>query len=87
MKCTSTGRNVPHYPALSGIWWSFFARAVKGELTPQETMTGLATAQDEAMARLKLDKYVPKLNPLKSRGLLAESSGGLQNRSECLKNR
>ncbi len=66
-KWTDTGPNVPHYPALSGIWWSFIARAVKGELTPQQTMTGLARAQDEAMARLKLEKYAPKLNPLRDR--------------------
>lgn len=66
-KWTPTGRNVPHYPALSGLWWSFIAEAIKGQSTPQEAMTGLARAQDEAMAKLKLDKYSPKLNPLGSR--------------------
>jgi glycerol transport system substrate-binding protein len=66
-KWTPTGRNVPHYPALSGLWWSFIADAVKGKSTPQEAMTGLARAQDEAMAKLKLEKYAPRLNPLKSR--------------------
>lgn len=66
-KWTDTGPNVPHYPALSGIWWTYIARAVKGELTPQQAMTGLARAQDEAMANLKLENHTPKLNPLKSR--------------------
>lgn len=66
-KWTDTGPNVPHYPALSGIWWSTIARAVKGELNPQETMTALAEAQDEVMAKLKLERYAPKLNPLRSR--------------------
>lgn len=66
-KWTPTGLNVPHYPALSGIWWSFLAQAVKGELAPQEAMSGLARAQDEAMAKLKLEMYAPKLNPLQNR--------------------
>ena len=64
---TDTGPNVPHYPALSALWWSFIARAVKKELSPQETMTALAKAQDEALAKLKLERYSPHLNPLKSR--------------------
>jgi glycerol transport system substrate-binding protein len=66
-KWTPSGRNVPHYPALSGIWWTFIARAVTGELTPQEAMTGLARAQDDAMAELRLEKYAPILNPPVSR--------------------
>ncbi len=74
-KWTDTGPNVPHYPALSGIWWSFLARAVAGELTPQETMTGLARAQDDAMGRLKLERYAPKLNPLKSRAYWLNRKG------------
>jgi glycerol transport system substrate-binding protein len=64
---TGTGPNVPHYPALSSIWWTYIARAVKGELTPQQAMTGLAMAQDEAMAKFKLEYYAPELNPLRSR--------------------
>ena len=66
-KWTDSGLNVPHYPALSGIWWSFIAQAVKGELTPQEAMTALAKAQDDAMSKLKLEQYTPKLNPPQSR--------------------
>ncbi len=66
-KWTPTGLNVPHYPALSGIWWSFIARAVRGELTPQQAMSGLARAQDDAMAKLKLAKFAPKLSPVQSR--------------------
>jgi glycerol transport system substrate-binding protein len=74
-KWTPTGRNVPHYPALSGLWWAFIADAIKGKSTPQEAMTGLARAQDEAMAKLKLEKYAPRLNPLKSRDYWLHRSG------------
>ena len=66
-KWTDNGPNVPHYPALSGLWWSYIARATKGELTAQEAMTALARAQDKAMENLKLEKFTPKLNPMKSR--------------------
>lgn len=66
-KWTGSGLNVPHYPALSGLWWSTIARAITGELTPQETMDTLAFTQDEMMAKLKLARYAPRLNPLQSR--------------------
>lgn len=64
---TGTGLNVPHYPALSGIWWSTIAQAVTGKLTPQETMTTLAQKQDELMAKLKLERYAPQLSEPQSR--------------------
>jgi len=60
-------QSCPLLPALSGVWWSFIAQAVKGELTPQEAMTALANAQDETMSKLRLEKHTPKLSPLKSR--------------------
>lgn len=66
-KWTDSGVNVPYYPALSGLWWSIIARAVSGELTPQQTMTTLARAQDDILAKLKLNRYPPNLNPLRSR--------------------
>ncbi|MCP4352929.1 MAG: carbohydrate ABC transporter substrate-binding protein [Desulfobacterales bacterium] len=66
-KWTDSGPNVPHYPALSGIWWINIAKAVKGELSPQEAMNSLAEQQDEMMGKLKLAKYSPVLNPIKSR--------------------
>lgn len=74
-KWTPTGKSVPNYPALSGIWWSTLARGVKGELTPQETMTMLANKQDEMMGKLKLEKYSPQLNPIKSREYWLEQPG------------
>jgi glycerol transport system substrate-binding protein len=66
-KWTDSGPNVPHYPALSAIWWSTLAQAITGELTPEETMNTLAIKQDEMMGKLKLAKFAPRLNPIKSR--------------------
>ena len=66
-KWTDSGPNVPHYPALSGIWWQNVAKAIKGELSPQQAMDALARQQDEMMGKLKLARYSPRLNPLKSR--------------------
>ncbi|MBF0102589.1 MAG: carbohydrate ABC transporter substrate-binding protein [Desulfobacterales bacterium] len=66
-KWTDSGSNVPHYPALSGLWWVNIASAIKGEKTPQEAMTNLARQQDEVMSKLKLAKFSPVLNPVKSR--------------------
>ncbi|MCP4119386.1 MAG: carbohydrate ABC transporter substrate-binding protein [Desulfobacteraceae bacterium] len=66
-KWTDSGPNVPHYPALSGIWWLNVAKAIKGELSPQQAMDALARQQDEMMGKLKLARHSPKLNPLKSR--------------------
>jgi glycerol transport system substrate-binding protein len=64
---TDSGLNVPHYPALSGLWWSNIAKAVLGEVTPREAMDNLARQQDELMAKLKLKQYAPKLNPMQPR--------------------
>ncbi len=64
-KFTGTGLNVPHYPALSSLWWPNIAKAISGELTPQEAMNAIAEGQDKLMAQMRLAKYSPKLNPLK----------------------
>ncbi len=64
---TDSGPNVPHYPALSGLWWVNVASAIKGEKTPQEAMTNLARKQDELMGKLKLVRFSPELNPLSPR--------------------
>lgn len=64
---TDSGPNVPHYPALSGLWWVNIASAINGEKTPREAMETLARQQDELMSKLKLKKYAPLLNPLLSR--------------------
>lgn len=66
-KWTGSGLNVPHYPALSGLWWDNVAKAIKGQLTPQQAMDRLAFQQDEVMGKLKLEKGSPKLNPIQSK--------------------
>ncbi len=66
-KWTDTGPNVPHYPGLSGLWWTYIAKAVNLEMTPEQAMNALAKAQDDMMEKLKLAKYSPKLNPLKTK--------------------
>jgi glycerol transport system substrate-binding protein len=66
-KYTDTGLNVPHYAALSALWWKYVAAAVKGELTPEQAMDKLAAGQDELLSKLKLNKYSPKLNPLSTK--------------------
>ena len=38
-------------------------------------MTTLANKQDEMMGKLKLEKYSPKLNPIKSREYWLEQPG------------
>ncbi|MGM0500914.1 MAG: ABC transporter substrate-binding protein [Bacillota bacterium] len=79
-KWTDTGPNVPHYPALSGIWWSIISQAIKGELTPQETMTKLAQEQDEMMSKLRLNRYSPVLNEKRSREYWLNKSGAPKNK-------
>ncbi|MGK0291178.1 MAG: glycerol transport system substrate-binding protein [bacterium] len=74
-KFTDTGVNVPHYPALSGIWWTTIAKAVEGKLTPQQAMTELAKKQDQAMMKMKLTKYAPHLNPIRSRQYWLQKKG------------
>ena len=74
-KWTDSGTNVPHYPALSGIWWSNIALAIKGELNPQQAMSKLAREQDEMMIKLKLSKYSPRLNPKQKREYWLQQPG------------
>ena len=74
-KWTDTGPNVPHYPALSGIWWSIISEGIKGDLSPQATMTKLATEQDKMMAKLSLQKFAPELHEPRSREYWLNQSG------------
>ncbi len=74
-KWTDSGPNVPHYPALSGIWWSTLARSLTGELRPAETMNTLAMKQDEMMGKLKLARFAPRLNPIRSRNYWLNQPG------------
>lgn len=62
-KWTGTGPNVPHYPTLSALWWPNIARAIEGELTPQQAMDNIARSMDDAMGRMRLAKYSPQLGP------------------------
>lgn len=64
---TDTGPNVPDYPLLAEQWWKQIALAVTGEKTPEQAMDDLARIQDNLMGKLRLAKYSPKLNPIKSR--------------------
>jgi glycerol transport system substrate-binding protein len=62
IKWTDSGLNVPHYPALSGIWWENIASAIEKKATPQQAMDNLANQQDNLMKELNLTKFSPKLN-------------------------
>ncbi len=66
-KWTDTGCNVPDYPLLAEQWWKQIALAVTGEKTPEQALNDLAEIQDKLMGKLRLAKYSPKLNPIKSR--------------------
>ncbi len=61
-KWTGTGANVPDYPTLSAIWWPNIARAISGELTPQQAMDAIGKAMDDAMGKMRMAKFSPKLN-------------------------
>jgi glycerol transport system substrate-binding protein len=65
-KWTGTGLNVPDYPALSALWWPNIARAIDGEVTPQQAMDAIAQAMDLELGRMHMAQYSPILNP--SRG-------------------
>jgi glycerol transport system substrate-binding protein len=60
-KWTDTGLNVPDYPTLSLLWWPNIARAIEGEITPQQAMDNIAHAMDDAMANMQMAKYSPQL--------------------------
>lgn len=66
-KWTDSGPNVPYYSALSALWWKNIAKAITGELTPQQALDKLAREQDELMGKLKMKAYSPRLNEKKSR--------------------
>ncbi len=61
-KWTDTGPNVPDYPELSGYWWPNIARALEGDVMPQQAMDAIARQMDEAMSRMRMAKYSPRLN-------------------------
>jgi glycerol transport system substrate-binding protein len=65
VKWTGSGRNVPHYPRLSVVWWKNIARAITGELTPQQAMDAIAREQDDIMDGLRMARYSPVLSPEK----------------------
>ncbi len=62
---TPTGTNVPHYPALAQLWWTWLAAAVHGGADPKLVMDNLAAAQDETLARVTqagiLNRCEPRL--------------------------
>lgn len=62
-KWTDTGRNNPHYPALSAVWWPNIAKAIDGQITPTEAMNAIANSQDQLMSKMRLARFSPKLNP------------------------
>jgi len=64
---TDSGPNVPYYPGMSLLWWKNIARAIKGEVTPQEALDRLAFQQDRLMATKKMKAYTPELNKKKKR--------------------
>jgi glycerol transport system substrate-binding protein len=61
-KWTDTGPNVPNYPTLSGYWWPNVARAIEGDVTPQQAMDAIARQMDDAMRGMHMAKYSPQLN-------------------------
>ncbi len=74
-KWTDTGLNVPHYPALSAVWWPYISKAISGELTPQEAMNAIADSQDKLMGKMHLARYSPKLNPVKTEAYWLKQPG------------
>jgi glycerol transport system substrate-binding protein len=72
---TDTGLNVPHYPLLFRVWWPNLDKAIDGEISAQQAMDNIANAQDEIMRSLKLKRYSPKLNSLKSRDYWLQQPG------------
>jgi len=61
-KWTDTGPNVPHYPALSAVWWPNIAKTIDGRITPEQAMDNIAAAQDALMDKMRLSRFSPRLN-------------------------
>lgn len=61
-KWTGSGRNVAHYPRMSEVWWKNIAKAITGEVTPQQALDTVAQQQDEIMGSLHMAVYSPVLN-------------------------
>lgn len=66
-KWTDTGLNVPDYPTLSALWWPNIARAIEGQVSPQQAMDAIAQAMDEAMSHMRLAQYSPQVLEAKGR--------------------
>lgn len=65
-KWTDTGPNVPHYPALSAVWWPNIAKTINGRITPKQAMDNIAAAQDALMDKMRLARFSPRLNAKQS---------------------
>jgi len=74
-KWTDTGPNVPNYATLSALWWPNIARAIEGDLTPQQAMDAIAQQMDEAMANMHMAVYEPRLNEPRQREYWLASPG------------
>ncbi|MEM7128445.1 MAG: hypothetical protein AAF702_19080 [Chloroflexota bacterium] len=59
---TDTGHNVPDYPTLSALWWPNIARAIDGEVTPQQAMDAIAQSMDIALSQMRMAKYSPQVS-------------------------
>lgn len=64
---TGTGLNVPHYPLMAEQFWQNVSQIITGEVSPQQGMDNLAFKLDDIMARLKMKKNSPALNPLETK--------------------
>jgi len=72
---TDSGPNVPYYPGMSRLWWKNIARAIKGEMTPQQALDRLADQQDLLMASKNMKAYSPKLNIKRKRSYWLNKKG------------
>ena len=57
---TSTGMNVPHYPAIAALWYEHVSRAVEGEPAAR-VMGSLARAVDSVLTQIWLPRLSPRL--------------------------
>lgn len=64
---TSTGFNVPDYPALADLWWRHAGAAAQGQVSPELAMDNLAAAMDQRLLALQArgqTHCAPIMNPL-----------------------
>jgi len=74
-KWTDTGPNVPHYPALSAVWWPNIAKTIEGRITPEQAMDNIAAAQDALMEKMRLTRFSPRLNTKRSEAYWLQQPG------------